>query len=298
MEPPKAAELMVRFHDAVAQGLTAGGLSVMSPEAVRSKMKLGVANAGCFEGACVATARRLLDTETIAGAHVKSVGKNYTIAVRLYRGDATIAEASGRCDICTLAEALEATKQVATETGSKAEEPPVPGAPAPAAPTEPARKPEPGKRSQVAEQEEPGMTTPSAVEKAGPRDAAGPRDTARDASGGRKWPLWPGIAAAGGGLLGIVIGAPLIAIDGDGTNCQGPAQPQQAHCAELYDTAAAGWVFTGMGIAAFAASGVLFYLHFTSKPTESKTTAHAGIDSIAVSPSAGGGMVIGATGRF
>jgi hypothetical protein len=99
---------------------------------------------------------------------------------------------------------------------------------------------------------------------------------------------------AGVGVVGLATGIPLIAIDGDGTNCAGEPLPNYAHCQDLYSTGAGGWVLTGVGIAALAASGVMFYLHFSSKPKE----APAGVQSFLISPTTEGGVVIGASGRF
>ena len=97
------------------------------------------------------------------------------------------------------------------------------------------------------------------------------------------------------GVVGIAVGAPLIAIDGKGTNCVGDDKPNYANCADLYNTATGGWVLTSMGLAALAGSGVMFYLHFSSKPKETGT--RVGIDRFAILPTSDG-MVLGASGRF
>jgi hypothetical protein len=114
----------------------------------------------------------------------------------------------------------------------------------------------------------------------------------------RRWPLWPAIVAGGAGVLGIAIGAPLIAIDGNGTNCRGDPRPDNRNCADLYSTAGGGWTLTAMGIAGLATSGVLFYLHFSSKPKEQTTARSALLDRIAVAPLADGGVFVGAGGRY
>ena len=109
-----------------------------------------------------------------------------------------------------------------------------------------------------------------------------------------KWALYSGIGLAAAGVIGIAIGAPLIAIDGKGTNCIGDPKDDYSNCADLYSTAAGGWVLTAMGVASLAGSGVLFYLYF-SKPKE---TSRAGLERFAIVPTSDGGVVMGASGRF
>jgi hypothetical protein len=216
----------------------------------------------------------------VVSANIKSVGKNYTIEVRLYSGGKVVNKSTGRCDICTFSEAVAATSKVATEVGSKGETPP---------PTEP-RPPVKPKPVPKLAQPRPPQDQPK------PDEPARPPVTEKPAPAQVKkpWPLWPGVVLAGVGVVGLAAGIPLIAIDGDGTNCSGEPLPNYAHCADLYSTGAGGWVLTGIGVAALAASGVMFYLHFSSKPKE----APARIQSFMISPIAEGGVVIGASGRF
>jgi hypothetical protein len=206
---------------------------------------------------------------------IDAVGKNYTIEVRLYSGKTQTAKSTGRCDICTVTEAVEATKKVATEAGSKGEEPPtVAPTPTPTptpTPATPATTPTPTPTP---------APTPVVTKAPGPRPA---------------WALYSGIGLAVVGVAGIAIGAPLLAIDGNGTNCIGDPKPDYSNCRDLYNTATGGWVLTAMGVAALAGSGVLFYLYF-SKPKEQAT--RAGLDSFAIVPTADGGAVFGASGRF
>ncbi len=61
IEPPAAAERIIQFHEALAQGLRKGGLTVQDPKAVRAQLKLGVENGGCSQGPCVKTTWGILN---------------------------------------------------------------------------------------------------------------------------------------------------------------------------------------------------------------------------------------------
>lgn len=281
MDPPSAAERIIQFHDALAQGLKAGGLTVVPPATVRSKLKLGIENAGCDETACVQTALALVGVTRIATAKVSAVGKNYTVEVKLWSGTKLLAKASGRCDICTNMEAVQTVVKIATEVGSKGEEPPGP-APTPTPTPAPAPTPSPAPAPAPAPAPTP-APSPKPDQPPGPQPAK------------RVWPLWPAIVAGGVGVVGIVVGAPLVAIDGNGTNCRGDARPDNRNCADLYKTAGGGWTLTAMGIAGLATSGVLLYLHLSTRPKEGRS---ASIETLAVTPVPEGGVMVGAGGRF
>jgi len=176
MDPPAAAERLTQFHDALAQGLKAGGASVMPAATVRAKLKLGLENAGCDEGPCLQTNAALLGGIRMATARVSSVGKNYTIEVRLFRGNVQIAKTTGRCDVCTNVEAVQTLQRLATEVGSKAEEPPPPvhNVVQPPPRVEPQPKPEPKVEPRPIHDQPPGPApTPARV-----------------------WPLWPVLLSA------------------------------------------------------------------------------------------------------
>ncbi len=110
-----------------------------------------------------------------------------------------------------------------------------------------------------------------------------------------QWPLWPALLTAGVGVAGLGAGIPFIVMDGTGAECVGDPRPDLRNCTRLYNTGTMGWVFTGVGIGALAASGVLMYLHFSSKPKE---RASAEVQTFVVTPTRTGGIVFGATGRF
>lgn len=264
MTPAKADEIVVRFHDALAKGLGEGGLEPLSTAHVRTKSK-----DACAASACALRALGTLRGDTAAVAKINTVGKNYTIEVRLF--GAREAKVSGRCDICTLMEALSTTrklaKQLATEAAAKT----------------PAKTPvkTPVKTPTITK-----VTPPSTTPTVG---------TKRE---GRRWPLWPVLAAAGVGVLGLAVGIPLVAMDGDPTNCRGEPRPDGRNCQDVYSTSGAGWTFTTMGIAGLATAGVLFYLYLTSPKRDATTTAELPwLHRVSIAP-AQGGLLMGASGTF
>lgn len=278
MDPAPVAERLIQFHDALAQGLKAGGAEVMPAPSVRARLKLGVENAGCDEGPCLQTNASLLGSSRLATAKVSAVGKNYTFELRIYRGNIQVARTSGRCDICNNAEAVQTLQRLATELGGKAEEPP--------AVTPPPPEPRPSPKAEPGPKPVPPPVEPRPVVDQPPGPA--PKK--------RAWPLWPAILTASLGVVGIAVGAPLVAIDGNGTNCRGEPREDLRNCQDLYATAAGGWTLTGLGLGSLAASGVLFYLHFSSKPKEQPRAAT--LDRFSFAPLPEGGIAFGAAGRF
>ena len=281
--PPKAGELIVMFHDALANGLKSGGLSVTPASAVRAKLKLDVENAGCFKGACLISAAAMVGRARVATARVSTVGKNYVVEVRLYSGTTQLASSTGRCDVCTVAEALKATSKAAAEAAAAAGDAPPPPVEQPVA--QPAEQP--------AEQPASGQGSSKELSDAVTATAR-PGDTG--ATSRPRWALFSGIGLAAAGVLGIAVGAPLLAIDGEGTNCDGPPMPDKSNCADLYNTGTGGWFLTGMALTALAGSGVMFYLYFFGSGANQQATS--GVESFAVVPTSRGGAVFGATGRF
>ncbi len=291
--------LVIRFHEALGEGLKTGGLQVMKPEVVRKRLNLGVVNAGCFQGPCVSAARAMLKTDEVATAQVEMAGQSYTINVSIYKGNRRMGSGRGHCDICTLTEAVSTMIKVATELGTRTEEPPpdspgikpaprplkAPGAapvPAPAPAVRPKLGPSP-----VVQQTKMTPSSPGSAQQAGERPAVTPR---------KPWPLWPSLVAAGVGLVGLGVGIPLIALDGEPALCRNDKpNADLSNCSELYATGTGGWVLTGAGLAALATSGVLFYLYYASRPQEQRAAA---VDNLILSPTVDGGFVLGATGRF
>ena len=156
-----------------------------------------------------------------------------------------------------------------------------------------ARKKKPVKKAAAPAFDEPGIGTAHKVPKASAKPAAvavkEPPPSRR-----RAMPMWPAIAAAGVGVVGLSIGIPFIALDGTGHSCAGPDEPGYANCEQLWDTGTVGWIFTGLGLGALATSGVLFYFHYFGK----KERRAASLPSLTITPTANGGLYVGAGGRF
>ncbi|MCA9666855.1 MAG: hypothetical protein KC503_14745 [Myxococcales bacterium] len=305
MEPAKEGEIISLFHKALADGLKQGGAKIVAPATVLSKLKLPPQNAGCAQPSCLGPAMTVFGgNQRFGAAHIKTIGKNYQITVLLFSGKKKIGAAAGRCDICTLSEALKKTKKLATDVGSKAEEPPAAGGTT-------AKKPPPKtvKKPSATTGTKTAKATPKATTGAGTGTAtgngsgSGSSTTTTETDTGRRWPLWPALVSAGVGVVGLVVGIPLLAIDGNYTNCTGTAAPDGSNCADIYSTSGGGWLMTGLGIAGIAASGVLFYLYFRSKGQKSEKAAaligsdELGLTNVGVMPTSSG-VVFGASGRF
>ncbi len=160
------------------------------------------------------------------------------------------------------------------------------------------KKPAPAvkKASTRADFDEPGIGTARKVPKARPAKPARSAAVAVKEPPRRRraMPMWPAIAAAGVGVVGLSVGIPLAALDGTGHGCTGPDEPDYANCEQLWDTGTVGWIFTGLGIGALATSGVLFYFHYFGK----KERQTASLPSLTITPTANGGLYVGAGGRF
>lgn len=149
----------------------------------------------------------------------------------------------------------------------------------------------------VAGADEPGLSKPGrGMVKRRPRKAApAPRAVAPEKPG-KPFPLWPALAAAGVGVVGLGVGLPLLAVDGKGASCTGTTLPNYANCESIYNTKGGGWALTALGLAGLVGTGVLLYFHFTS-PSE-EASASAGFQTVGVTPMPEGGAAMGITGRF
>lgn len=286
MEPPKAGALLQRFHDALQAGVSKTGLTSVAASKVRAGTgEEALPNLACAQSSCAMASQLQHGAGLAAAAAIKTAGKNYAIEVTIYRGGDTVSTSKGRCDICTLMEALGRTEalaqqaaQAAASAAGDSEQPPTAGtSPSSATPA-----------------------APSAGSSAATASGAGPAPAGRTdegkASKTKGWPLWPVLATAGAGVLGLAVGIPLLVIDGDPTHCVGDPLPDTRNCEDIYSTSAGGWVMTAMGLASLAASGVLLYLYLSSRGSE-KRSARAGLRQVTVAPLPGG-AAIGAGGTF
>ena len=142
--------------------------------------------------------------------------------------------------------------------------------------------------------DEPGLLPP--VSLVPRRGLQSPVTLSDDPLAGRPWPLWPALVAAGVGAATLTAGVVIVALDGDGADCRGDARDDLINCESVYNTAAAGWTFTTLGVASLATSAVLFYLHWSSFRAEQP--AEPGVDGVALAPIKGGGVVGAVVGRF
>ena len=145
--------------------------------------------------------------------------------------------------------------------------------------------------------DEPGLSKPGRrTVKRKPRKAAPAPRAVKPQEPGKPFPLWPALAAAGVGVVGLGVGLPLLAIDGKGANCTGATQQNYANCESIYNTKGGGWAMTVLGFAGVVGTGALLYFYFTS-PSEEKA-ASTGITTVGITPMPEGGAAMGITGRF
>ncbi|MFH1131853.1 MAG: hypothetical protein V1754_10995 [Pseudomonadota bacterium] len=292
MDPVMAEELVARFHDALAEGLQGGGLDVEASETVRLALKDSLGGAGCAEGSCIAQAQNSTGSNRVGTAEIRVVGKNYTIEVRVFRGEKLEAKVMGRCDICTLREALKSVVDLGKEAGLNVKS-------VDTAEPRPVLEPEPAEKTQPPESVAPSPKpqTPNLKPQAiPPKPSAAilesPFGEEKNATQ-KDWKFWTGVAAAGAGVLGIIIGAPLLAINGNYTNCDDRPLDDKYRCKDIHDTAAGGVVLTGAGIMALTASGVLLYLHYRPEIVEG-----LGLQGISLLPITDRSMAFGVRGFF
>ncbi|MBK6848530.1 MAG: hypothetical protein IPG96_13720 [Proteobacteria bacterium] len=270
--------------------------------------KTASARAPCASARCAATVQRALFVERAATARIGVVGRNYTIAVELYRGTLLEGSETGRCDVCTVAEAITATSTIAQRAGEAASA--GTGGQGPAATLlQPAESPPIEVKGDARPAPKPAARRASAAARSAARRARratrapdGPTATeaARPASLPHRWPLWPALAATGMAAVGLAIGLPLIAIDGQGTDCRGPARPDHRNCERLYATAGGGWVMTTVGLASLASAGALLYLYLAPRRVPSgpgAPVARGILERLRVTPAAGG-LLVGGGGAF
>jgi len=279
-KPTAAPELRDRFHEAVTRGF---GDDALGAAEVRLRIGASEEMLGCTgPGACVARIAQNLRVDRLIASEIDVNGKDYVIKLRLL--DAVgreLAKVDEPCDICTVKEADDAVARAATKLAAAAKALPAEATSPPAtAETPPAPKVETPPPA-------PKVETPPPVV-AAPTPEPTPAPVAPQREQQKMFP-WRAVAITSlvVGVVGIVVGAPLVAIDGNPT-CSLP-NPRTA-CPDVYNTVGGGAAMLTIGIAGVAASGVLFYF-------DHRARKRAAAASVAVTPLVGGAQLT-AGGRF
>jgi hypothetical protein len=282
IRPPAAPEVRDRFHEAVTRGLQTGPGEVVPAGEVRLQLGASDEMLNCAGGGgCVARAAQALRADHLVATEVDATGKDYTIEMRLLDPvGRELAKVDEPCDICTVREVEDAIARAAGKLAAATRAlpsettPPAPETLPPTATTPPTPTPKP---------------EPTPPPKAEPPPTPSPAsETPAAAAPVRKGFPWRPVAISSlaVGLVGVVVGIPLLAIDGQPT-CNKP-DPKQS-CPEVYNTVGGGATLLTFGLAGVAASGVLFYLDHRARKRAHPT--------VSVMPLRGGAFV-SAGGRF
>jgi hypothetical protein len=250
LTPPQTVEIVERFQAALGRALEGGrGAAVVPLQEVRLAQSqpdlLACNDAGCLQRlASVLMAQRLLATD------IRIVGKAYSVTVRAFDElGREVSRAERRCEICTLSEAEDTVARIGGEIDLKLAAAPPPPLKPPLKP--PASIPAPTPPASVP------STAPWAAPQP-PASAAAPKASLLERAHGWNWKLI-GIVSGGVAVVGIVTGAPLVAISGNPT-CDLPNGRQT--CPRVYKTAGGGGTLLAVGLLAAAVSGTSFYLNY------------------------------------
>ena len=284
IKPPAAPELRDRFHEAVTRGLTAGGDDTIGAAEVRLRLGASDELMSCNGvGPCVARAAQALHIDRAVASEIDVNGKDYVIKLRLL--DAVgreLAKVDEPCDICTVKEADDAVARAAGKLAAAEKSLPAETTP-PVAAVEPPPAPPP-KVETPPQPPPPAPPPPPTPPVAAPTEATTPPPQAETK---KMFPWRPvAIASLAVGVVGIAVGIPLIAIDGNPT-CNLP-NPRTS-CPNVYNTVGGGATMLTLGLAGVAASGVLFYLDHRARKRAT---------TVSVVPLAGGGAFVSTGGRF
>ena len=276
IKPQAAPELRDRFHEAVTRGYATGGDEVIGAAEVRLRLGASDEMLNCAgSGPCVARIAQNLHIDRAVASEIDINGKDYVIKLRLV--DAVgreLAKVDEPCDICTVKEADDAVARAAGKLAVAARSLPsettppatveTPPAPPPKVETPPPKveTPPPQPPTTTTTTTETPPTTPPQAEK-------------------KMFPWRPvAIASLAVGVVGLAVGIPLMAIDGNPT-CSLP-NPRTS-CPNVYNTMGGGATMLTLGLAGVAASGVLFYLDHRARKKASTT--------VSVLPTVGGAFV-------
>jgi hypothetical protein len=283
MRPSPNNELRDRFHDALGRGLSGPDLEVVPSAEVRMRLGMSEELAGCAgAGPCAARAATALRADRLVASEIAVFGKDYTVRVWLL--DSAGRETSkleDTCDVCTVKEAEDAVARAAGKMASLIRSAPAAATAAPPPPPpKPVEAPPPAPPRAAA----PAPATPAPAAAAAP----GPTTTAPATPERRGFP-WRAVAISSAvlGVVGLAVGIPLLAIDGDPT-CDAP-NPRK-NCPEVWNTAGGGAALVTLGVGGLVASGVLFYLDYRSRHRPH-------VPTVSLFPTSGGAVVT-AGGRF
>jgi hypothetical protein len=288
LRPSGAAELRDKFQDAVTRGIADGGADAIPTGEVR--MRLAGTDAFTCSGAgpCAQKAAMTLHADNTVATELVIAGKDYTIRLKLLDSvGRELAHTEESCDICTVKEADDAVARAASkligtnkstmEGGASATvvQPPPPRPTPPPPPPPHVETPPP-------------TPPPSTVNTPPPAAIVTPPPPKAE-----KKPIpWRGLAigSLALGVVGIAVGAPLVAIDGNPTCTPMPGQDPKKVCKEVYNTAGGGGTLIAVGILGLAGSGVLFYFDYKSRHQPSTT--------VSLVPLLGGGAMASVGTRF
>jgi hypothetical protein len=259
----------------------------------------------CTDWGCQSSVASTFNASKILATKVFKLGTRCVVVANLYDLETSVAERSanikGECNQDALVASIDqvapklagrrAKKRTVKPKAAVAAVPAAPPVykPATPSPKQPAVAAAPAPATGATPAAAPAAATPAPEPKPTPAVQAPPR---KDKRSFRKFPLWPTLVGAGVGVVGLAIGIPMLALDGQGTDCEGEPLPDKSNCETLYDTAVPGGIFTAIGVGALVASGVLLYLHLKSPRKEYK------VQALTVSPTQHGGMMVNAAGRF
>jgi hypothetical protein len=281
IRPNSTPELQNRFHEAVTRGMQQGQDADVIP-AAEVRMRFGVNDEllGCSgPGICAARAATSLKIDRLIGVEISVFGKDYTIRlVMLDPAGRELSRTEEPCDICTVKEADDAVAKAAARLMLYLRSNPPPAATAPPPEPPPVKTAEPTPPPPPQAPQEP--VPPGAQPEPEPPGAIQTRPIER-----KHFPwLGLGIGSLVVGVVGIAIGAPLIAIDGTPTCDPGPGKDPKTQCPDVWDTKGAGGALVALGVLGVAAGVSLIVVDVMVRKHKSR---------VSMSPTARGAMLTG-----
>lgn len=286
IKPTSAAPIEAVFRKSVRDGLTRSGQqTVVNSRVEAARVRFPLIDS-CEKGECVSEIASALKAEILVRLSVEVTGKNYSFELKAMDPDGKVsAKEAGRCDICTLTEAVKTSSELAARLGKDLEKkraalppPPVPlGG-------------ECGGRRVCMKgmickkgkcmwaHEDPEAEPPKKKVITKPKDEDGEKKQKKPVPEvliKKKAPKpvrhhpWGQFAIVTGGVgaVGLIVGTAMAAIDGK-PSCTRPNGRES--CSQRYDTKAAGALLLTTGILAGGASAVFGYLWWKGKKNKVK----------------------------